>query len=256
VTDDDQDILHRQRSQLGALAAPAPSIKIPLWVPPGIAESVRRGDFWPESRVLARLVTDPRMQTVWAHLTRRRRLTGQYLHPTRVALNGMAEAERQQEFAMLMLFGLVLELAEHRPRTTTRRELDAKQSERKAMAHKLWREADTLAYLEELGESIPGHAKILSEAAGVLWQMGGELPVGEIVVERDRGERDAQAVAMTIAGACCWLFGKPLHKITATLASVALDHLVTPRNVRKWGPILSSAHKGSFFGPLSAVFKP
>ena len=61
---------------------------------------------------------------------------------------------------------------------------------------------------------------------------------------------------MTIAGACCWLFGQPLYQITATLASVALDYPVTARKVREWGPILSSADKGDFFGPLSAVFKP
>jgi hypothetical protein len=124
------------------------------------------------------------------------------------------------------------------------------------MALKLWAEASTLGYLEELGESAPGWAKALNTAADVLWHMSSKAPVGEIIVERDRGEREVQAVAMTIAGACCWLFGSPHYAVTATLTAVALDCPVTARKVREWGPILPSADKGSFFGLLSAVFKP
>jgi hypothetical protein len=155
-----------------------------------------------------------------------------------------------------MLFGFVLELAEYRPRTVLRRELETRQAENRAIALKLWAQADTVGYLEELGESARGGAKALCTAADVLWQMSSEAPVGEIIVERDRGERETQAVAMTIAGACYWLFGSSLSTITATLTAVALDCPVTPRKVREWGSILPSADKGSFFGLLSAVCKP
>jgi hypothetical protein len=234
-------------------AFPAP---IPVWVPACIASRVHNSSWrdWPYSPVLVRLVTDPRMRSVWSQLTRKSRLTGQYLHPARLSCEGEG-ASCRQDFAMRMLFGLVLDLAECRPRTTLQRELAARQEERKALARKLWAEANTLAYLEELGESTPGRAKALNIAAGVLWQLSNKPPVGEIIVARDRGERDVQAVAMTIAGGCFWLFGSPLPAVTATLTAVALDCDVTARRVREWGPILPSADNGSFFGLLSAVCK-
>jgi hypothetical protein len=233
--------------------------QIPEWVPPRIAERARDsfGDFRhsPEYHsALVRLTTDPRMQAVWSHLTRKRRLDGQFLQPARSSIKG--EASQRQDFAMLRLFCAVLQFAECRPRTMLRREIEARQEQRKAIAQKLWAEADTLGYLEELGESAPGRAKILSEAGCVLWQMAAAPDIGDIVVERDRGERDIQAVTMAIAGACSWLFGAPLYAVTATLTAVALDCDVTARKVREWGPILPSADKGSFFGLLSAVCKP
>jgi hypothetical protein len=203
-----------------------------------------------------RLLTDPRMKAIWAQFIRRRRLTGQYLYPARVFLKHHGEASRRQDFALLMLFGLVVELGECPPRTMLRREFNAKQKERKAIACKLWAEADTLADEEEIGGSAPGGAKALRAAADMLFRMSLEPPAGKVIVERDRGERDVQAVAMTIAGACTWLFGSPLYAVTATLTSVALDRPVTARKVREWGPASSSADKGGFLGLLSAGFKP
>ena len=50
--------------------------------------------------------------------------------------------------------------------------------------------------------------KALGTAADVLWHMSSKAPVGDIIVG-DCGEREVQAVTMTIAGACCWLFGSP-----------------------------------------------
>ncbi|OLB76391.1 MAG: hypothetical protein AUI16_08890 [Alphaproteobacteria bacterium 13_2_20CM_2_64_7] len=242
------DVLDLARPERPAFPAP-----IPDWVPASIAEYARNTL---RSPALVRLVTDPRMRSVWTHFTSKDRRTGQYRQPAQVSLRGLAEASRRQDFALLMLFGLVLELAEHRPRTVLRRELEARQAEHRAMALKLWAKASTLGYLEELGESARGGAKALCTAADMLWHISSKAPVGEIIVERDRGEREVQAVAMTIAGACYWLFGSPLYTVTATLTAVALDCPVTKRKVREWGPILPSADKGSFFGLLSAVCKP
>lgn len=242
------DVLDRARPERPAFPAP-----IPDWVPASIAQHARNSL---QSPALVRLVTDPRMRSVWTHLTRKHRLTDRYLQPARVSFFGAAEASRRQDLALLELLGLVLELAECRPRTTLRRELETRQAEHRTIALKLWAEADTLGYLEELGESAPGWAKALGTAADVLWHMSSKAPVGDIIVERDRGEREVQAVTMTIAGACCWLFGSPLYAVTATLTAVALDYPVTARKVREWGPIRPSADKGSFFGLLSAVFKP
>jgi hypothetical protein len=205
----------------------------------------------PEFRAaLVRLTTDPRMRGVWSYLTRKRRLTGQYLRPARVTLNAEGEAARRQNIALGMLFDLALGLAETRPRTVLRREIEARQNARKATAKALWAEANALKYLEELGERAAGRAKILAEAGCVLWQTTNEAPVGEIVVERDRGMRDVQAITMTLAGACCWLFGSPLYAVTAILVTVVLGRNVTARQVRKWGSISASAHKGAFLTPL------
>jgi hypothetical protein len=196
------------------------------------------------------------MHTVWSQFTRKNRRTGQYLHPTLITLNGQAESARRQDFALVLLFALTHALGEDPPQVMLQREFEAKQEERKATAIKLWAEAEAAWGLEEAGGGPSGRAKILAAAGDELFRMSGEPPIGKVMVERDRGERNIQGTAMTIAGACKWLFGSPFYSVSATLTSVVLDRPVTARKVREWGPALPSADKGGFFGLLSAGFKP
>ena len=233
-------------------------VEIPEWVPPDIKRHVcefLRPAEW--DATLVRLMTDPRMRDVWTHLTRRRRSDGRFLQPARGETT--SNPNKQQERALLWLFLWVLDLVESRPRVLLRREVEEAKKEKLAFAGKLWAEADTLAYLEEIGESDPGRAKILGQAACVLWQLSREDWPGDIVVERDRHNRETHAVATAIAGMCIMLFGEALYKVTAALTAVALDRAVEHGQVRHWWkdqPIEPSADKGSFFGALSAVCRP
>src|SRR5262249_15191809 len=239
---------------------PAFPAEIPTWVPERIADAARD---WihpkfsdDESKAtIVRLTVDPRMRKVWSHLTNRDRQTGRFKHAARFGIRGVAEASKRQDFAMSMLFGMILDFVDSRPRVLFRRDLDQIQQERQAIARRLWREAHALSYLEEIGESPPGRAKILSEAGGVFYRLTTEPPIGDVVVERDRGDGEAHALALAIAEAWHWLFGAPHYTLTAIITSVALDREITARRVREWWsarPISESADKGSLFGRLSA----
>jgi hypothetical protein len=230
------------------------SIAIPDWVPAMIAKEVRRGR-WPECPVLVSLVSDPRMKGVWAELTRKKRRTGEYLHRSRATLNGRTDPAFCQSWALVLLFGLVDTLGADPPKTMLRREWEARQIERDAMAGKLFNEAVELFYFEQLGESEPGQYKILTDCAHILWRLSSQPPIGEIVIERDRGERDVQAVAVTIARACSGLFGSPLHSVTAILTAVALNCEVTPNKVRNWLRFSPIGNKPLVFDPLLPVCK-
>lgn len=219
---------------------PAFPAEIPTWVPERIADAARD---WihpkfsdDESKAtIVRLTVDPRMRKVWSHLTNRDRQTGRFKHAARFGIRGVAEASKRQDFAMSMLFGMILDFVDSRPRVLFRRDLEQIQQERQAIARRLWREADTLSYLTT------------------------EPPIGDVVVERDRGDGEAHALALAIAEAWHWLFGAPHYTLTAIITSVALDREITARRVREWWsarPISESADKGSFFGRLSAVCKP
>jgi len=247
----------------GGKEQPFPA-EMPAWVPAVIAREARHlaTDFRipDEGRAATvRLTVDPRMLEVWSHLTRRRRADGRFLQPTRFNLSWTADPAKRQDFAILMLFEMVNSFAAYRPRVLLQRDLHKIQEEREAMARRLWAEAETLGYLEEIGELPLGRAKILGEAGAVLWHMTTEAPLGDTVVERDRGEREAHAMAVAVARACCWLFGTPLYSLTATMTAVALDRDVSRGQVRQWWasrPSEWGADKGSSFGRLSAYCKP
>ena len=238
-------------------------VEIPEWVPPCIERYA--SEYYGDPRqppefnaIVVRLTTDPRMRTVWTHLTRRKRWTA-------------ASSSRQDEVQLdkrprqatricaAPTLSLVLEVALSRPRALLRREVEEAKKKYRALASEAWATADMLAYLEEIGEANFGQAKILSEAGGVYYRLSCKDLPGDIVVERDRDNRETRAVATAIAGTCVMLFGEALHKVTAALTAVALDRPVEHREVRQWWkdrPIEPSADKGGFFGALSAVSKP
>jgi hypothetical protein len=261
----DRDVLLAETS--GSAQGEARSgfpIEVPEWAPACIERYAREyyGDFRQPpgfNAILLRLTTDPRMRVVWTHLTRRRRSDRRFFQPTRMKCSWTSDPDKVQEFALLQLFLWVLELALSRPRALLRREVEEVKKNYRAFASEAWATADMLAYLEEIGEANFGQAKILSEAGGVYYRLSCKDLPGDIVVERDRDNRETRAVATAIAGTCVMLFGDALYKVTAALTAVALDRPVEHREVRQWWkdrPIEPSADKGGFFGALSAVSKP
>src|SRR5262249_30593883 len=157
------------------------------------------------------------------------------------------------------LFEGVLRLALRRPRVLLRREVKKIKEKYRTLATESWVTADMLAHLEEIGESDPGEARILSEAGGGYWRLSCKDQPGDIVVERDRGKGETRVVATGIVAMCLQLFGAPLYKVAAELTAAALDCDVTDREVRQWckdQPLKPSADKDGFFGALSALAKP
>src|SRR5262245_31068637 len=95
--------------------------EIPAWVPTAVADcailTLALTD--PSRTILTRLLTDPRMRSVWAELTRKERRTGRFLHPSRLE-ERFAEASERQERAIGALILLVLWPYQHGVRPTAR----------------------------------------------------------------------------------------------------------------------------------------
>src|SRR5919204_6326630 len=91
----------------------------------------------PSRTILIRLLTDPRMRSVWAELTRKERRTGRFLHPSR--LEHFAEASERQDRTMGVLIHLVLYPYGHgvRPTARLRHDVDKDRAEAREMACKL-----------------------------------------------------------------------------------------------------------------------
>jgi hypothetical protein len=221
---------------------------IPTWVPTAVADCARdvlaptsQGRRRacppplanPSRTILIRLLTDPRMRSVWAELTRKERRTGRFLHPSR--LERFAEASERQDRALSVLPGLVLWPFMHgvRPAAGLRRNVDKDRGEAREVARKLREWAAREGAVERYGWLV--RAKKLEDAAEALDKMAAEAEARCFaVVDRDRGSLEARGLAMWIADSCEMLFGSPLPSVIATMTSVALDCEVSAQQVRDW----------------------
>ena len=230
------ETLTKARDALEEFAGGSPrTFEIPEWVPTSIAKHARERVNDP---LIERLTTDPRMEAVWAHLTRRERKTGLLAQPARwKSFATITDPAKLQDIAMLVLFCFVLDAAQCRPRAVLQREVEDTRRERAALSRKLWAEAQRLEYLEETVEGTPrGHAGILYQACFIMLKMSiqDDPDPGVIVVERDRRKLEERGTAIAIAGQCFYLFGAPLYKLSAIMTTIALGREVTPRDVREW----------------------
>jgi hypothetical protein len=219
--------------------------EIPAWVPTAVADCARSlrpqkilikkrlltvpplTD--PSRTILTRLLTDPRMRSVWAELTRKERRTGRFLHPSR--LERFAEASERQDRAMGALIFSVLWPYGHgwRPTARLRRDVDKDRAEAREMARKLRELAAREGAVERPYTLV--RAKKLEDAAEALDDIARDR---FDVVDRDRGSLEARGLAKWIAGRCEMLFGSPLPSVIATMTSVALDCEVSAQQVRDW----------------------
>jgi hypothetical protein len=221
---------------------------IPTWVPTAVADFARnvlaptpQGPLRacppplanPSRTILIRLLTDPRMRSVWAELTRKERRTGRFLHPSR--LERFAEASERQDRTIGVLPCLVLWPFMHGvlPTARVRRDVDKHRAEAREMACRLREWAAREGAVERYGCLV--RAKKLEDAAAVLDEIaaGGEARCFA-VVDRDRGSLEARGLAMWIADSCEMLFGSPLPSVIATMTSVAMDCEVSAQQVRDW----------------------
>jgi hypothetical protein len=222
--------------------------EIPTWVPPAFADLARdvlaptpQGRrracppplVDPSRTILIRLLTDPRMRSVWAELTRKERRTGRFLHPSR--LERFAEASERQHRTMGVLICSVLWPLGHGVPSTARlrRDVDKDRAEAREMARKLREWAAREGAIERYGWLV--RAKKLEDAAEALDVIAAEAEARCFaVVDRDRGSLEARGLAMWIADSCEMLFGSPPPSVIATMTSVALDCEVSAEQVRDW----------------------
>jgi hypothetical protein len=209
--------------------------EIPTWVPTAVAGLAREPSAPPfpddpSRTILIRLLTDPRMRSVWAELTRKERRTGRFLHPSR--LERFAEASERQDRAMGALISLVLWPYGHgvRPTARLRRDVDKDRAQAWEMARKLRELAAREGAVERPKMLV--RAKKLEDAAEALDEIASDRPFA--VVDRDRGSLEARGLAIWIAHSCEMLFGSPLPSVIATMTSVALDCEVSAQQVRDW----------------------
>jgi hypothetical protein len=223
--------------------------EIPAWVPTAFADFARdlfaptpQGPLRacpppladPSRTILTRLLTDPRMRSVWAELTRKERRTGRFLHPSRLEKH-FAEASERQERAIGALILLVLWPYQRgvRPTARLRRDVDKDRAEAREMARKLREWAAREGAVERLYTLV--RAKKLEDAAEALDDIASDALGGSFaVVNRDRGSLEARGLAKWIAGRCEMLFGSPLPSVIATMTSVALNCEVSAQQVRDW----------------------
>jgi hypothetical protein len=233
-------------------------VEIPEFVPQVVADLARSAYAdWqssPEFKLtVIRITTHPKMESVWSYVEEKQKSTGRYLRPARMSLKDCQDPEKRQRFAKSLLFTTLLELANAQPRAILRGDLEKSQQEWKAIAQKLHKESERLAYLEEVGISPQGRAKILGSAAVVGFEISTEAG-DNIIMERERGDLKAHAIAVAICKSCSFLFGDAWFTKTATMTSVLLDSEVSPRQVRHWWESRPSAVSDDFLGVLKAVW--
>ena len=212
--------------------------EIPTWVPAAVADLAR--DMLAPTRQgplsacpPPPLLTDRRMRTTWAELTRKDRRTGRFLHPSR--LERVVEASERQHRTMGVLICWVLWPSAHgvRPTAGLRRDVDKDRSEAREVARKLREWAAREGAVERCRMLV--RAKKFEDAAEALDEMATEAEGRYFaVVERDRGSLEARGLALWISDSCEMLFGSPLPSVTATMTSVALDCEVSAQQVRDW----------------------
>jgi hypothetical protein len=181
----------------------------------------------------------PEFCAIEAQLMRRRRKDGCFLYPTTFDL-GHGTAEERQRAAVSMLFLMACEFAEQPGPIMLRRDLETLRADLQATAQTLRRAVRTAVQLglrrphvisneEELHNIDP-----LIVAAEEAHFLARHLDRA-LVVERDRGDMREQAIAIRVATACRWLFGRTMPGIVAALMKILLQgQTIEPHRVRDW----------------------
>jgi hypothetical protein len=199
---------------------------------------------------------DPRAKAIVDQLMRKRRKTGRYYYPAIPIGDGDSLfAEERQQFAIWVLFSAAVSLSEYPTRPALlRRDLDAARASLLATAGKL---RETIEMCEQLGVPAlylphidPPVDPLVLGAEGAE-EMAANLDHAFFVVERDRGEMDARAFAVTMAGIANLIFGQPLCGIVAALTAIMLDRKVKPYRVRDWWADSSRKNKRPIPGRYS-----
>jgi hypothetical protein len=216
-------------------------ITLPGWVPNAVVKQVRRIEAQPlsaeQQAILLRLATDTRMRSVWTELTRRKRPSGDFLHPTkRPSDRPTLTQDDAQDDALALLFFFVLRAARDQVPAWKAEELTAKKSETIQRARVLRELANELStdpfYSSEL-LAVADAAALLRVARWLETLVATARPTSDpLIIEKDRGNRRMRALQILCAAQLMDTFGNRLDGTAATLASVALDNRASARATR------------------------
>lgn len=202
----------------------APSLPIPPWLPPYLVSKARelharelKLGHASDAALIVRLVTDPRMQVVWQELTKRKRdisyqQTDDYHHAAIAPVGISGDKSKIQDAAILELFIATFAFARAPMLPGSSIPYDE-------MAKSLRRDADTAAKERPRKQAEPFAKKLISTAEA--YERLAKMPID-----------NDQVVIKDIIECMKTRFGPSMHKITATLASVALDQKVSVDRVR------------------------
>jgi len=210
----------------------------PSWLPGPAAEAARELLTFlppPDSGVVRRLATDPRMETVWVTLKSRRR-TGH--EPTIYQYSAAPDwlpAELRgplQKAAMRKLFISAAASISGVPPAITQTHVHELRQPYLDLAEQLRTDIKRLRALSvgkkaEL-EVLDGLATECRLRADVI-----ERHEGQVVTERDGGDMKRRAYLTALAGDAKKLFGNTLYGTVAKIATVALDQKITVAMVRE-----------------------
>jgi hypothetical protein len=179
------------------------------------------------------LVCDPRMQSVWRQLFRRRP-TGEFYYPARVP--SASTAKERQDLAMLELFNVAFSCKQNQHgETTTRGALEQWRDRYLARAKEL--RAEGRMMLEQTDDWPSGmeRSQAMEVAARALEDYAREVYATNSAMAFDR-KRDSRArwVALTIGTTFCKLFGEPMYSLSAKITSVILGREIATGTVRYW----------------------
>jgi len=221
------------------------TLQVPSWVPSDVQWLVSH--YWGEQSlspqkvdVVQRLLTDPRMETVWQELLQKRRPTGEhfYLLDNLKGVLGSARANEMFPASTIMVFQRAVVVG-----VSVLRIHEQKSLYYFEQAHGRRGDADFLRRMvkeRRLGnvstkdiQRLAGQLDEAVEAYERLSQLAGLKFAGSRLF--DNSQFAAKGFAITMAKTMQGLYGTPMCGTIATLARVALGNdEITPAAVRKW----------------------
>jgi hypothetical protein len=197
-------------------------LSFPKWFPPHLRSSAHRlhgkasaAKQMSDSKLLERLVNDPRMANVWREFERKKRGTNNFLHPA-IPPPGVINKGNVQRHSTLELFCTVFEVIRQR------RLLSLSTLSYSQMSKRLRHDAEALKTGPKRKYGL--HRKRLEKAAETYATLDAE----------GMFEEQIRSMVVEIADFMKERFGTVMLKTVSTIASVALGCEITPSDVRNW----------------------
>jgi hypothetical protein len=200
----------------------------PDWVPNSVLEAAK--ELFPFSpHVIRRLLTDPRMESVWQTLRQKSRTSpGRYKHSRAPDWPDALEGLQQQW--MRELFVAAAASYYHRPPVITRRELVKL---RKPYFDAITRLENAKRSLQGLGIGRKNEISVIDGLILECKMQADALANSWTIIGRDIGNPQLYGSLKRLVQIMKSRFNSPMYGITANIASVALDRKVTVGMVRQ-----------------------
>jgi hypothetical protein len=217
-----------------------PAHDLPDWIPKPVADVASR---LPPSDIVARLLTDARMESVWRFLAKQDAISDAVLTMTLFDERMPPHEQSMRDRASAAVFLAIIDALASETKARKRIDVDA-QAQRYFDAAKLCREtildAEVLTNgFFEVGEALNFDlAKALDVIAGIFESRGDRIRVDNIDViarsSKSRGDDALRIAARKIATTFFRFYGNHNYGLTAIVTSVATGDVVTKKSVANW----------------------